>query len=95
LAAEQVGATMTFRNPPTGDLADMVRIIEQTTAEKPDGIILTIPDMENCRRRNFRRDGQGNSSRNDETLETAEQSKELGALLHVGQPEFRRWQRRW
>ncbi|WSG98408.1 substrate-binding domain-containing protein (plasmid) [Rhizobium johnstonii] len=37
---------MTFRNPPTGDLADMVRIIQQTTAEKPDGIIVTIPDVE-------------------------------------------------
>jgi simple sugar transport system substrate-binding protein len=87
LAAEQVGATMTFRNPPTGDLADMVRIIEQTTAEKPDGIILTIPDMETV-----------GGAISDATAKgipvvtmntgTAEQSKELGALLHVGQPEF-------
>ena len=46
LAAKEVGAEVTFRNPPTGDLADMVRIIQQTAAEAPSGIIVTIPDVD-------------------------------------------------
>ena len=46
LAAEEVGVTVEFRNLPTGDLADMARIIEQTTAESPDGIIVTITDFD-------------------------------------------------
>jgi ABC-type sugar transport system substrate-binding protein len=43
LAAKETGATVTFRNPPTGDLADMARIIQQTVAEAPDGIIRKVP----------------------------------------------------
>jgi simple sugar transport system substrate-binding protein len=87
LAAEQVGATMTFRNPPTGDLADMVRIIQQTAAEKPDGIIVTIPDMETVGGAIADAVAKGIPVVTMNTG-TAEQSKELGALLHVGQPEF-------
>src|SRR6476469_2013513 len=45
LAADEVGATVDFRNPPTGDMADMVRIIDQAAASKVDGIIVTIPDF--------------------------------------------------
>ena len=45
LAAAEVGATVDFRNPPTGDMADMVRIIDQAAASKVDGIIVTIPDF--------------------------------------------------
>lgn len=87
LAAEQVGATVTFRNPPTGDLADMVRIIEQTAAEAPDGIIVTIPDMETVGGAIADAAAKGIPVVTINTG-TAEQSKELGALLHVGQPEF-------
>ena len=74
---------MTFRNPPTGDLADMARIIQQTVAEAPDGIIY-----------NFRSSANRYPLRSTRipvmtmNTGTAEQSKKLGALLHVGQPEF-------
>ncbi|WP_281931963.1 substrate-binding domain-containing protein, partial [Roseibium album] len=44
LAGEQVGAEVEYRNPPTGDIADMARIIEQTAASNPDGIITTLAD---------------------------------------------------
>lgn len=87
LAAEEVGASVTFRNPPTGDLADMVRIIQQTTAEKPDGIIVTIPEMDTVGSAIADAVAQGIPVVTMNTG-TAEQSKELGALLHVGQPEF-------
>ncbi|GLR85898.1 sugar ABC transporter substrate-binding protein [Bradyrhizobium iriomotense] len=87
LAAKETGSTVTFRNPPTGDLADMARIIQQTVAEAPDGIIITIPDFDLI--------GGQISAAVDKGIPvvtmntgTAEQSKKLGALLHVGQPEF-------
>ncbi len=44
LAGEQMGVTVEYRNPPTGDLADMARIIEQAAASGPDGIITTLAD---------------------------------------------------
>ncbi|WP_281932548.1 substrate-binding domain-containing protein, partial [Roseibium album] len=46
LAGEQVGAEVEYRNPPTGDIADMARIIEQTAASNPDGIITTLADFD-------------------------------------------------
>ena len=44
LAGEHVGSTVEYRNPPTGDIADMARIIEQSAASNPDGIITTLAD---------------------------------------------------
>jgi hypothetical protein len=35
LAGEQMGVEVEYRNPPTGDLADMARIIEQAAAPAP------------------------------------------------------------
>ena len=35
-----------YRNPPTGDIADMARIIEQAAASNPDGIITTLADFD-------------------------------------------------
>ena len=46
LAGDQMGVTVEYRNPPTGDLADMARIIEQTAASQPDGIITTLADFD-------------------------------------------------
>src|SRR5690606_39204649 len=46
LAGEQMGVTVEYRNPPTGDLADMARIIEQAAASSPNGIISTIADYD-------------------------------------------------
>ncbi len=39
LAGDQMGVEVEYRNPPTGDLADMARIIEQAAASGPNGII--------------------------------------------------------
>jgi simple sugar transport system substrate-binding protein len=35
LAGQQMGVEVEYRNPPTGDLADMARIIEQAAASSP------------------------------------------------------------
>ena len=87
LAGEQMGVTVEYRNPPTGDLADMARIIEQAAASNPDGIISTIADFDVLSGPLSDAVARGipvitiNSG-------TQEQSKEIGALLHVGQPEY-------
>lgn len=87
LAGEQMGVSVEYRNPPTGDLADMARIVEQTSAAGPDGIIVTIADFDVLKGPIQDAVDQGipvitiNSG-------TEEQSKELGALMHVGQPEY-------
>lgn len=87
LAAEELDVTVDYRNPPTGDLADMARIVEQSAAAGPDGIIVTIADFDVLSGPIRAAVDQGipvitiNSG-------TAEQSAELGAMMHVGQPEF-------
>ncbi|MBN9332646.1 sugar ABC transporter substrate-binding protein [Devosia sp.] len=87
LAGEQMGVTVEYRNPPTGDLADMARIIEQAAASNPNGIISTIADFDVLSGPLSNAVARGipvitiNSG-------TIEQSKQIGALLHVGQPEY-------
>jgi simple sugar transport system substrate-binding protein len=87
LAGEQVGVDVEYRNPPTGDIADMARIIEQAAASNPDGIITTLADFDVLKGPIQAAVDQGidviimNSG-------TAEQAREVGALMYVGQPEF-------
>lgn len=84
---KQMGVETTYRNPPSGDIADMARLIEQTTASNPDGIIVTIADYDVLKGPIKAAVDKGipvitiNSG-------TLEQSKEMGALMHIGQPEY-------
>jgi simple sugar transport system substrate-binding protein len=36
-AEKEFGVTVEFRNPPTGDIGDMARIVEQAAASNPTG----------------------------------------------------------
>jgi simple sugar transport system substrate-binding protein len=87
LAGEQLGVEVEYRNPPTGDLADMARIIEQATASGPNGIITTLSDYDVLSGPIKSAVDQGvnviimNSG-------TPEQAAEVGALMYVGQPEY-------
>jgi simple sugar transport system substrate-binding protein len=87
IAGEQMQVKVEYRNPPTGDLADMARIVEQAVASNPDGLIVTIADFDVLMGPIDKAVKKGipvitiNSG-------TQEQSKELGAMLHVGQPEY-------
>ena len=87
LAGEQVGAEVEYRNPPTGDIADMARIIEQAAASSPDGIITTLADPDVLSQPIKDAVDAGvpviiiNSG-------TPEQAAEVGALMYVGQPEY-------
>ncbi|MFT5707081.1 MAG: simple sugar transport system substrate-binding protein [Oceanospirillaceae bacterium] len=86
-ASEQLDVKTEYRNPPTGDLADMARIVEQVIASNPDGIILPITDFDVLSGPVAKARKKGipiitiNSG-------SHEQSEKWGALLHVGQPEY-------
>lgn len=87
VAAEQMDVTVEYRNPPTGDIADMARIIEQAAASSPNGIVTSIADINALEGPISDAVAKGipvitvNSG-------TVEQSKQLGAMLHIGQPEY-------
>lgn len=86
-AEKDLGVTVEYRNPSTGDIADMARIIEQATASNPTGIISTIADygvLEGPLKAAIAK-GVPVMTVNSGT---AEQSKKLGALMHIGQPEY-------
>ncbi|NRB19184.1 MAG: sugar ABC transporter substrate-binding protein [Rhodobacteraceae bacterium] len=87
LAGEQMNVEVEYRNPPTGDLADMARIIEQAAASRPNGIITTLSDFDVLSGPIQAAVDSGvdviimNSG-------TPEQTRQVGALMYVGQPEY-------
>jgi len=87
LAGKQMGVKVEYRNPPTGDLADMARIIDQSAASKPNGIITTLADFDVLSGpiRNAVDQGINVIIMNSGT---PEQTREVGALMFVGQPEY-------
>ncbi len=87
LAGEQMGVTVEYRNPPTGDIADMARIIEQATAAGPNGIITTLADYDVLSGPLKAAVGSGIDVIIINTG-SAEQAREVGALMYVGQPEY-------
>ena len=87
VAGDQMDVEVEYRNPATGDLADMARIVQQASASNPDGIIVTIADFDVLSGPVSDAVAKGipvitiNSG-------TEEQSKKLGAMMHIGQPEY-------
>ncbi|MBW5291102.1 MAG: Inositol transport system sugar-binding protein [Candidatus Ruthia sp. Asou_11_S2] len=87
VAGNQMDVRVDYRNPVSGDLADMARIVQQTTAGNPDGIILTIADYDVLKGPILDAVAKGipvitiNSG-------TRKQSEMLGAMAHIGQPEY-------
>ena len=86
-ADEDFNVQTDYRNPPNGDIADMTRLIEQAAARNVDGVIVTIADFDVLRSAIARLTAKHipivtiNSG-------TDQQSAELGAIMHVGQPEY-------
>lgn len=86
-ADEDFNVETDYRNPPNGDLADMSRLIEQAAARNYDGVITTIADFDVLK-----------SSIEKVTAKkialvtinsgTNEQSAQLAAIMHIGQPEY-------
>ena len=85
-AAKDTGADVQYRNPPSGDLNEMAALIETAIAQDPDGIIVSIPDANILGGPIEKAVAAGipvisiNSG--------SDVSKSLGAIMHVGQPEY-------
>lgn len=87
VASHDLGVTVEYRNPPDGDLATMARLVDQAAASNPTGIITTIADFSVLQTpvKNAIKKGIPVVTVNSGT---PEQSHELGALMHIGQPEY-------
>lgn len=87
LAADQMKVEIEFRNPPSGDLSQMARLIQQAVASKPDGIISTVPDINivGDPLKNAVASGIPVAIVNSGSSETA---KDIGALIYIGQAEY-------
>ena len=84
-AAEALGVDLEYNFAPSGDMADMAKLIEAATATNPDGLIVSLPDAA----------ALGNAIRGASsagipviTINSGLESyADVGALMHVGQPE--------
>ncbi|MEX3953251.1 sugar ABC transporter substrate-binding protein [Paraburkholderia sp. EG287B] len=85
-ASEDFGVPVDYRNPPTGDTGDMVRILEQASARNYAGVITTVPNLEMIQT------GLAGVKAKHIPLITInggpEAGMKLGAILHIGQPEY-------
>lgn len=85
-AGEHTGANVEFRSPETFDMVQMSQLIDAAVNQEPDGLVVSIPDADALGPSIQRAVEAGipvismNSG--------SDVSKELGALLHVGQDEF-------
>ncbi|MFX1762463.1 sugar ABC transporter substrate-binding protein [Paraburkholderia sp. A1RI-2L] len=86
-ADEDFNVETDYRNPPNGDIADMARLIEQAAARNYDGVVTTIADYD------VLKNSIGKVTEKKIPLVTInsgteDQSAKLGAIMHVGQPEY-------
>ncbi|WP_193142712.1 MULTISPECIES: sugar ABC transporter substrate-binding protein [unclassified Meridianimarinicoccus] len=87
LAGEQMDVEVEYRNPPTGDIADMARIIAQAAASGPNGIVTTLADYDVLKGPIMDAVASGVDVIIMNTG-SADQAREVGALMYVGQPEY-------
>jgi simple sugar transport system substrate-binding protein len=84
-AAHQVNATVSYSAPDTYSVSRMRQLIADAVARKPDGLVVTIPDARALGPtiRAAVKSGIPVVSINSGTFE----SRKLGVLLHVGEPD--------
>jgi simple sugar transport system substrate-binding protein len=84
-AAKALGVDFKYEFAPSGDMADMAKLIESAAATNPDGIVVSLPDY----------DALGPSIKAATksgipviTINSGlDHSKDVGALMHIGQDE--------
>jgi simple sugar transport system substrate-binding protein len=86
-AGEDFGVTVDYRNPSTGDLADMARMIEQASARNYNAVITSIADIDVLKKPLAQVTAKKIPLVTINSGTTA-QSEQLGAVMHVGQPEY-------
>jgi len=85
-AARAIGADFEYIYTPSADMADMASSIQAAAATSPDGLVISLPDPDSLGPAIKAAVASGvpvitmNSG--------LESSASLGALMHVGQPEF-------
>jgi len=84
---EQMDVETEYRNPPTGDLADMARIVQQSSAAGVDGMVVILADYDMLEGpiKDAIAKGIPVITVNQGSVED---SKRLGALLHVVQSNY-------
>lgn len=85
--AEDFGVKVDYLNPKTGDIAEMAKIIDEAAAEKYDGMITTIADYAVLKDRLKAVVDKRKIPLITVNSGTEEQSEDVGAVLHIGQPE--------
>jgi simple sugar transport system substrate-binding protein len=86
-AGEDFGVTVDYRNPSNGDLSDMARLIEQASARSYEGVIASIADFDVLKKPMAQVVAKKIPLVTINSGTTA-QSEQLGAIMHVGQPEY-------
>jgi simple sugar transport system substrate-binding protein len=86
-AGEDFNVEVDYRNPPSGDLADMARLVEQAAARNYDGVIVTIADY-NVLQKPVAQVIAKKIPVITINSGTQKESEQLGAIMHVGQPEY-------
>ena len=86
-AGQDFGVTVDYRNPSNGDLSDMARIIEQASARNYDGVVASIADFDVLKKPMAQIIAKKIPLVTINSGTTA-QSEQLGAIMHVGQPEY-------
>jgi simple sugar transport system substrate-binding protein len=86
-ADEDFNVQTDYRNPSNGDLSDMARLIEQAAARNYQGVITTIADYD-VLKSSIKKVTDKHIPLVTINSGTEQQSKELGAIMHIGQPEY-------
>jgi simple sugar transport system substrate-binding protein len=86
-ADEDFNVQTDYRNPPNGDIADMVQLINQAAARNYDGVVTTIADFDLLKGSVAKLKAK-NIPLITANTGTEQQSADLGAIMHVGQPEY-------
>ena len=85
-AAAAIGAEIEYNFDASGDMAGMAKLIEAAAASQADGIVVSLPDAAALGPAIKAAVAAGIPV---VTMNSGlESSKELGALMHVGQPEY-------
>ena len=86
-AGEDFAVTVDYRNPSNGDLSDMARLIEQASARNYEGVVASIADFDVLKKPMAQVIAKKIPLITINSGTTA-QSEQLGAIMHVGQPEY-------
>jgi simple sugar transport system substrate-binding protein len=86
-AGRETNAAVSYRAPDTYDIERMRRLVEEAVSSRPDGLIVSLPDVRALAPvlREARAAGIPTVSINS----GSDQFRRLGLLAHVGQPEWR------